>query len=69
MELISSLPTKRSAADTNKMNVKVLLIFAFVLIVVSFVTESEAFTPGGGGRITKIQRKRQYEVSFKKSNY
>ena len=50
------------------MNAKALLVFILVLIVVSFATESEAFTAGGGGNIGKIQRKREYKVSFK-NNY
>ena len=65
---ISSLPTKRSAAET-KMNVKALLVFVLVLIVVSFTLLSEAFTAGGGGDIPgKIRRKGEYEVSSK-NNY
>ena len=63
-ELISSLTTKRSAAETE-MNVKAFLVFDLVLIVVSFAAESEAFTAGAGGSIGKIQRKREYKVSFK----
>ena len=46
------------------MNVKALLVFVAVLIVVSFATESEAFM-GGGGMIGKIQSKREYKVSLK----
>ena len=61
----STLKTERSR---NKMNVKALLVF-LVLIVVFFARESEAY--GGdlpGGKRKKIQRKREYEVSFK-NNY
>ena len=53
---ISSLPTKRSAAET-KMNVKALLVFVLVLIVVSFALESEIFTVGGEGRRKKKSNK------------
>ena len=50
------------------MNVKALLVF-LVLIVVFFARESEAY--GGdlpGGKRKKIQRKREYEVSFKNND-
>ena len=50
------------------MNAKVLLGFVVVLILVSFATESEAFTAGRGKNRKKIQSKREYEVSFK-NNY
>lgn len=42
------------------MNSKVILVFALLILAVSFVPESEAFTAGGGGN---IPRKREYEVS------
>ena len=47
------------------MNVKALLVFVLVLIVVFFALESEAFTARGKGKRKKIQSKREYEVSFK----
>ena len=49
------------------MNVKAVLVFVLVLVVVSFATESEAFT-GRGGMIGKIQSQQEYKVSFK-NNY
>ena len=45
------------------MKVKVLLVFVLVLLAGSFVTESDAFTAGGGGNLPGFG-KREKEVSF-----
>ena len=45
------------------MNVKALLVFVLVLIVVSFATEGEANSELRKRK--KIQSKREYKVSFK----
>ena len=45
------------------MNSKVLLVLAILVLAVSFVPESEAFTAGGGGNIPR-GAKREYEVRF-----
>jgi len=44
------------------MNSKVVLVIAVLVLAVSFVPESEAFTAGGGGNIPRAA-KREYEVS------
>jgi len=42
------------------MNSKVVLVIAVLVLAVSFVPESEAFTAGGGGNIPRAA-KREYE--------
>lgn len=46
------------------MHSKVLLVFAILVLAVSFAPESEAFTAGGGGNIPR-GAKREYEVRFR----
>ena len=43
------------------MNVKAVLVFVLVLVVVSFATESEAFM-GRGGMIGKIQSQQELKI-------
>ena len=46
------------------MKTKVILVFALLLLVgSSFVTESDAFTAGGGGNLPRGFGKREKEVS------
>lgn len=45
------------------MKTKVMLLFALLLLASSFVTESDAFTAGGGGNLPGGFRKREKEVS------
>ena len=50
-------------AIEHKMKSNVLLVFAVLLLAVSFVPESEAFTAGGGGNIPR-GAKREFQVSL-----
>ncbi|KAL9988632.1 hypothetical protein ACROYT_G003098 [Oculina patagonica] len=44
------------------MNAKVLLVFALILLVGSFVTKSDAFTAGGGGNLPG-KREMEHQVA------
>ena len=52
-----------SAKTSSKMKTKVMLVCAILLLVGSFVTESNAFTAGGGGNLPRGFGKREKEVS------
>ena len=45
------------------MKTKVTLVFALLLLVGTLVTESDAFTAGGGGNLPRGFGKREKEVS------
>jgi len=61
----SSAPfRKEETLTSSRMNSKVVLVIAVLVLAVSFVPESEAFTAGGGGNIPRAA-KREYEASYK----
>ena len=55
---------KKGTLTSSRMNSKVLIVIAVLVLAVSFVPKSGAFTGGGGGNIPQAA-KCAYEVSYK----